>query len=70
MGYMVAGSILVEVLFAYPGLGKILVAAVDSRDYPVIEGVVLMMVVATAGALLIIDLIYPLIDPRIRYGRD
>ena len=70
MGYMVAGSILVEVLFAYPGLGKVLVAAVDSRDYPVIEGVVLMMVVATAGALLIIDLIYPLIDPRIRYGRD
>ena len=70
MGYMVAGSILVEVLFAYPGLGKVLVAAVDSRDYPVIEGVVLMMVVATAGALLIIDLVLPLIDPRIRYGRD
>ena len=70
MGYMVAGSILVEVLFAYPGLGKVLVAAVDSRDYPVIEGVVLAMVVATAGALLIIDLLYPVIDPRIRYGRD
>jgi peptide/nickel transport system permease protein len=70
MGYMVAGSILVEVLFSYPGLGKVLVAAVDSRDYPVIEGVVLTMVVATAGALLIIDLILPLIDPRIRYGRD
>jgi peptide/nickel transport system permease protein len=58
------------VLFAYPGLGKVLVSAVDSRDYPVIEGVVLMMVVATAGALLIIDLVLPLIDPRIRYGRD
>jgi peptide/nickel transport system permease protein len=70
MGYMVAGSILVEVLFAYPGLGKVLVGAVDSRDYPVIEGVVLAMVVATAGALLIIDLLYPVIDPRIRYGRD
>jgi peptide/nickel transport system permease protein len=48
----------------------VLVAAVDSRDYPVIEGVVLAMVVATAGALLIIDLLYPVIDPRIRYGRD
>jgi peptide/nickel transport system permease protein len=70
MGYMVAGSILVEVLFSYPGLGKVLVSAVDSRDYPVIQGVVLMMVVATAGALLIIDLLLPLIDPRIRYGRD
>ena len=70
MGYMVAGSILVEVLFSYPGLGKVLVSAVDGRDYPVIEGVVLMMVVTTAGALLIMDLLYPLIDPRIRYGRD
>lgn len=70
MGYMVSGSILVEVLFSYPGLGKVLVAAVDSRDYPVIEGVVLTMVVATAGALLLIDLLLPIIDPRIRYGRD
>ncbi|ADB50924.1 ABC transporter permease [Conexibacter woesei] len=70
IGYVVAGSILVEVLFSYPGLGKVLVAAVDARDYPVIQGVVLMMVVTTAGALLILDLIYPLIDPRIRYGRD
>lgn len=70
MGTVVAGSVLVEVLFSYPGLGKVLVAAVDARDYPVIQGVVLMMVVTTAGALLILDLIYPLIDPRIRYGRD
>lgn len=70
MGYVVSGSILVEVLFSYPGLGKVLVAAVDARDYPVIQGVVLMMVVTTAGALLILDLLYPLIDPRIRYGRD
>lgn len=70
MGYVVSGSVLVEVLFSYPGLGKVLVAAVDARDYPVIQGVVLMMVITTAGALLILDLIYPLIDPRIRYGRD
>jgi peptide/nickel transport system permease protein len=66
MGYVVSGSILVEVLFAYPGLGGVLVDAVDGRDYPVIEGVVLMLVVTTAGALLIIDLLAPLIDPRIR----
>lgn len=70
MGWVVSGSVLVEVLFAYPGLGKVLVAAVDGRDYPVIQGVVLMMVLTTAGALLILDLLYPLIDPRIRYGRD
>ncbi|MEN3284044.1 MAG: peptide/nickel transport system permease protein [Solirubrobacteraceae bacterium] len=70
MGYVVSGSVLVEVLFAYPGLGSVLVSAINSRDYPVIEGVVLMMVITTAGAMLILDLVYPLIDPRIRYGRD
>jgi peptide/nickel transport system permease protein len=70
MGYMVSGSVLVEVLFSYPGLGSILVSAINSRDYPVIEGVVLMMVVTTAGAMLILDLLLPLIDPRIRYGRN
>jgi peptide/nickel transport system permease protein len=70
MGYVVSGSVLVEVLFAYPGLGSVLVSAINSRDYPVIEGVVLMMVLTTAGAMLILDLVYPLIDPRIRYARD
>jgi peptide/nickel transport system permease protein len=70
MGYLVAGSILVEVLFSYPGLGSVLVDAVDSRDYPVVQGVALTMIVTTAGALLIIDLVAPLIDPRARDGRD
>jgi peptide/nickel transport system permease protein len=66
MGYMVAGSILVEVLFSYPGLGSVLVEAIDHRDYPVVQGVALTMVITTAAALLIIDLLAPLIDPRVR----
>jgi peptide/nickel transport system permease protein len=57
------------VLFAYPGLGNLLYAAINARDYPVIEGVGLVMVVAVALAILILDLLYPLIDPRIRYER-
>lgn len=70
MGYVVSGSILVEVLFSYPGIGKLLVTAINGRDYPVIEGVVLMMVLTVSGAMLILDLLYPLIDPRIHYGHD
>jgi peptide/nickel transport system permease protein len=66
MGYLVSGSILVEVLFSYPGLGSVLVEAIDHRDYPVVQGVALTMVITTAAALLIIDLLAPLIDPRVR----
>jgi peptide/nickel transport system permease protein len=67
LGWVLAGAILVETIFAYPGLGNLLVTAINSRDYPVIEGVAFVMVVAVAGAVLLLDLIYPLIDPRIRY---
>jgi peptide/nickel transport system permease protein len=69
LGYVLAGSILVEVLFAYPGLGNLLYEAINGRDYPLIEGIGLVMVVTVALAILILDLLYPLIDPRIRYER-
>jgi peptide/nickel transport system permease protein len=69
LGSVLSGAILVETIFAYPGLGKLLVSAVSSRDYPVIEGVSFAIVVSVAAAVLLLDLIYPLIDPRIRYER-
>jgi peptide/nickel transport system permease protein len=67
IGGVLAGALLVEVMFAYPGLGELLYNSVNNRDYPVIEGVGLVIVTSVAAALLIIDLVYPLIDPRIRY---
>jgi peptide/nickel transport system permease protein len=70
IGYVVSGSILVEVLFSYPGIGTVLVDAIEARDYPVVQGVVLTTVVTAAGALLILDLVLPLIDPRVRGGRN
>jgi peptide/nickel transport system permease protein len=69
LGYVVSGAIIIEIMFAYPGLGKLLYAAINGRDYPVIEGISLIIVVMVAGAMLVLDLILPLIDPRIRYGR-
>ena len=57
----------VEVVFGYPGLGYILVNAINAGDYNVIMGVTLLSVVGIATASLLVDLSYPLFDPRVRY---
>jgi len=67
LGSIVGGATLVEYLFAYPGMGYLLYQAIVSNDYTVIEGVVFILVLTTATAVLLIDLLYPLIDPRISY---
>jgi peptide/nickel transport system permease protein len=69
LGYIVAGAILVEVIFSYPGIGYKLFQAVQSKDYFVIQGIVLVLIFAIALVMLVMDLIYPLIDPRITYQR-
>ena len=69
MGYVVSGAVLVEVVFAYPGVGTVLYRAVQTFDYFVIYGVVVMVILAIALATLILDLVYPLLDPRIAYQR-
>jgi ABC-type dipeptide/oligopeptide/nickel transport system permease component len=67
-GGLLAGTVLVESVFAVPGIGRFMVEAVLIRDYPVVQGTVL--VVATSFVLinLLVDLLYGLIDPRIRYN--
>jgi peptide/nickel transport system permease protein len=69
LGYVVSGSILVEVVFSYPGIGNLLAQAITNVDYPLIEGITLILVVAIALAILVLDLLYPRIDPRISYHR-
>ena len=66
LGAVVSGAILVEVIFNYPGLGTLLYVAIRGQDYYVIQGVVLVLIVALAVMLFVVDLIYPLLDPRIR----
>jgi peptide/nickel transport system permease protein len=65
LGHIVSGAILVEVIFSYPGLGFRLYQAIQTKDYFVIQGIVLLLSVSIAIAMFILDLIYPLIDPRI-----
>jgi len=67
MGYVVSGAVLVEVVFGYPGVGTVLFRAIQTFDYFVIYGVVVMLILAIGLATLIMDLIYPLLDPRIVY---
>ena len=65
LGLIVGGSTLVETYFVYPGLGKLLFYAITNGDYTLMQGIVYILVLTTATAVLLIDLIYPLIDPRI-----
>jgi peptide/nickel transport system permease protein len=68
LGHIVSGALLVEVIFTYPGVGSLLFQAIQGFDYFVIYGVVFMVVLAIALATLLVDLAYPLLDPRIRVG--
>jgi peptide/nickel transport system permease protein len=65
LGLLVSGAILVEVIFAYPGIGYRLYVAIGQKDVFVVQGIVLLLSVAIAAAMLVLDLIYPLIDPRV-----
>jgi peptide/nickel transport system permease protein len=67
LGHVVSGAILVEIIFAYPGLGYLLYMSITNSDYTVIQGITLILSVSVGLAVLIIDLIYPRIDPRVSY---
>jgi peptide/nickel transport system permease protein len=67
LGSIVSGTVLVEAIFNYPGLGGLLYAAINNKDYFVIQGLVVILIFTLAVALFIVDVLYPLVDPRIRY---
>jgi peptide/nickel transport system permease protein len=67
LGYVVSGAILVEIVFSYPGLGYQLWQSIVNSDYTVIQAVTLVLAVSVGLSVLIIDLIYPRLDPRVTY---
>lgn len=69
IGYLVGGSIITETVFRLPGVGNLIVNAVFRRDYAVIQGIVLVIVVSMILINLVVDILYAYLDPRIRYGR-
>ena len=62
-----SGAVLVEAVFAWPGVGQLLLASLLSRDYPVLLGIFLLVSIAVVLANLLTDLAYGWLDPRIRY---
>lgn len=69
MAYVVTGIILVEVVFGYPGIGSLLLQAITFSDWFLLEGIIFLIIVAVGLATLVLDLVYPLLDPRVRYRR-
>jgi peptide/nickel transport system permease protein len=63
---MLNGVVVVEVVFGWPGVGSLVVRALETRDYPLIQATVLVTAVLTVFVQLLVDLLYPLLDPRIR----
>jgi len=66
IGFVVSGALLTEIVFSYPGLGWILLQAVNNRDYPLLQGIFLIITFAVLAANLIADFTYVLLDPRTR----
>jgi len=67
LGTIVSGALLVEVIFSYPGVGFLLYRAIQNADYTLIQGITFMLVLAVGIVILVLDLAYPLLDPRITY---
>jgi len=70
LGFVVSGSLLTEIVFSYPGIGFAILQAVDNLDYALLQGIFLVITVAVLCANFLADLVYVLLDPRVRIGRS
>jgi len=67
VGGLLAGAVVIETVFALPGLGRLLVQAVSSRDYPLVQGMALIIAAVYVTVNFVVDLLYSFVNPRIRY---
>ncbi len=67
-GHTIGGAVIIESVFAWPGIGRLLVQSIGSRDYSVVQGLLLILVLLFLGINLIVDVMYGVLDPRIRVG--
>jgi peptide/nickel transport system permease protein len=65
---MLGGSVVIETVFNIPGMGRLLVQSVTRRDFPVVQGAVMVVAAVEVIIMLIVDILYVFIDPRIRHG--
>lgn len=67
--YLMGGTVVIESIFALPGIGRLMLTAISQRDYPVVQGCVLLQAAIFIIINLLVDLLYPVLDPRVRLGR-
>jgi peptide/nickel transport system permease protein len=70
LGVLIGGTVLIEQIFSIPGMGQELISAIGVEDVPVVEGIVVVLALAVVTASLLVDLLYAVLDPRIRYDRS
>ena len=66
-GTLLAGAIITETIFSWPGIGRLTIQAINSRDYPLVQGCILMIASTYVAVNLLTDLVYGFLDPRIKY---
>ncbi len=69
VGILLSGAILTETIFAWPGIGKWLIESIGRRDYPVVQGGILLVATIIIVVNLIVDILYGVVNPRIRHGK-
>ncbi len=67
-GALMAGTVIVETVFARPGIGRLIVTAIQAKDFPVVQGIILLIATTYVATNLLVDVAYGLLDPRIRYA--
>jgi ABC-type dipeptide/oligopeptide/nickel transport system permease component len=68
LGWVVGGAVVVEQIFAWPGMGRLLVESILNRDYPVVQAVLVLLGISVILASLLADVLYAIVDPRVRHG--
>ncbi len=67
LAYVISGSTLIEIVFSWPGIGVLMYRAISQRDYNLLMGVYLLLSISVAVMMIVVDLVYAWLDPRIRY---
>ncbi|MGC2726977.1 MAG: ABC transporter permease, partial [Candidatus Acidiferrales bacterium] len=66
-GALLAGTIVTETIFSWPGIGRVTVQAINARDYPLLQGCILLIAVTYVIVNLLTDVVYAIVDPRVRF---
>jgi peptide/nickel transport system permease protein len=66
-GSLLTGAVITETIFAWPGVGRLLIQSINFRDYPLVQGCILLIAISYVTMNLLVDVLYGFLDPRIRY---